>query len=604
MRDQLTLPPRQLPTAAEPFHPGAVRLARLKSHLSGLKGWQEESEHAFIGLGDALQRLHGQLQEARNIMAHVTGAILDSSTQAIRVAFADLGALATGLAKLDAQRRACSSELCEHIHEASSPCADLDGTLYLLGQLVTLGQINAAMIDVEGQDFEEFIEEVGRFIDLGRTTVGELRGRLRHLNGLVTHAWVEEHRFAVTGPESLTMVAGRLHEMAERIQAHQDSARVWAEEAGQQFETFQRQVGDMVMGLQFHDIVRQRLEHIGSSIERLLRIVTEGRLSEDGEALSPGRRRHAAQTIARLEAAQLEYVGVETLGEMSKVQRTVTDLAATAALTEQRFSAVTSGRQDEATQDSLLVTLELEASAIERLLHEQQANRERMLAGLAEGVEHARTIAAMVDRLKRLQDEIRIAGLNAIIKSTNLGPNGDALQTIARQMSSHSVQIRQASALLLDRGAGMESTSATLTRDILEPAGARAQELSCRLAETVARLRAKEEEVSAAQAQVRRLLRGIAPALKLHAGFEQVRDRGHALMLAAAAELDAVSAEFGPAEESEPWPELDAMLLSRYTMQREREVHASASGGTPTAPMPVQTMEAAGAADDLDDILF
>jgi hypothetical protein len=603
MRDHsITTPPRPLPRAATPIHLGAARLARLKSQLVGLRSWQEESEHDFVALGELLQKVHGQLQQARNVMAHVTGAILDASTQAIRRAFEDLGGLAAALGSLDTQRRACSSRLCEHIQQSSSPCSDLDGTLYLLGQLVTLGQINAAMIDVEGQDFEEFIEEVGRFIDLGRTTVGELRDRLRHLNGLVINAWVEDRRLAATGPETLAVVASRLHDMAQRIRAHQDAARAWAEEASQQFETFQRQVGDMVMGLQFHDIARQRLEHIGSNIERLLRVIAEDRLSDDGEPLSPGRRRHAVQTIARLEAAQLEYVAMETLGEMSKVQRTVTELATSATLTEQRFSAMASGQQDEPGEESLLVALDLEASSIERLLLEQQANRNRMLAGLAEGVEHARTIAAMVDRLKRLQDEIRIAGLNAIIKSTNLGPNGDALQTIARQMSSHSVQIRQASALLLDRGAGIESTAATLTRDILEPAGERASELSTRLAETVARLRAKEQEVGAAQVQVRCLLRGIAPALRLHAGFEQVRDRGYSLMMAAAAELDAVTAELGPAEECESWPELDEMLRSRYTMQRERDVHASLGDGPalPATPSPVP----AGDADDLDDILF
>jgi hypothetical protein len=594
--------PRVRPQGAAP-RPHAARLVRLRAQLQRLNAWQEESGHVFIGLGGSLQELHRRLQEARNIMGSVVDAILDGSTQTIYQAFDELAQRAAALGKLDAQRRSCASALGEHIQHAGVPCSDLEGTLYLLGQLVTLGQINAAMIDSESQDFEDFIEEMGRFIDVGRATAGDLRDRLRHLGALVGTAWAEEHRWAAANTDSLAVIAGRLRDMAGRIREHQETAQGWAEDSGQQFETFQRQIADMVMGLQFHDIARQRLEHIAAGIDRLFHLLAEGRLEDDGPVLPPERTLRAVQTIGRLEATQLEYVAVETAAEMTKIAQTVAGLAATARLTEQRFDALASGRQGDPFQEPLLAALDLEASAVERLLHEQNGNRERMLEGLAESAEHARAIAAMVDRLKRLQDDIRIAGLNATIKSTNLGPSGDALQTIARQMSSHSVEIRQASLLLLERGAEMEATAAMLTRDILEPAGRLASELSRGLAETVERLRRKEQEIAAANAQVQRLLRGLAPTLALDGGFQELRDRGEALMRAAAAELDAIVGELGPCEDTAPWPELDEILRARYTMQREREVHAQASGGAQPSSVAVAA-EAAAGDDDLDDILF
>jgi hypothetical protein len=583
----------------------AARLVRLRSHLQHLHAWQEESGNAFVNLGGSLQELHRRLLEARNIMADMVRAILDESTQGIHQAFAELAQLAGALGKLDGQRRACTQRLIEHIQHASSPCSDLEGTLYLLGQLVTLGQINAAMIDSESQDFEEFIEEMGRFIEVGRTTVADLRDRIRHLGTLVGSAWAEENRWAATNPETLPVIAGRLRDMAQRIREHQDEAQGWAEDSRQQFEIFQRQIADMVMGLQFHDIARQRLEHIASGINRLCHLLTNGQLEDDGEVLPPERVVRAVQTIARLEATQLEYVAVETGAEMTKIAQTVADLAQTARQAEQRFDALASGRRDAVRQEPLLVALDLEASAVERLLREQSGNRERMLASLAESVGHAQAIAAMVERLKRLQDDIRIAGLNATIKSTNLGPSGDALQTIARQMSSHSVEIRQASTLLLERGAEMEATAATLTREILEPAGRQAADLRSRLAATVERLRIKEQEIGAANAQVQRLLRGLAPALAFDGGFAEVRDRGQALMRTVGAELDAIVADLGPCPDTGPWPELDAILRSRYTMQSERDIHARANGEADAAAAPAAGgAEAVAAADDLDDILF
>ncbi|MEK0085017.1 hypothetical protein [Benzoatithermus flavus] len=581
-----------------------AHLVRLRSHLQHLQSWQEESGHAFVSLGQSLQELHRRLQEARNIMTDVVHAILDDSTRTIHQAFEELAQLASALGKLDAQRRTCAARLAEHIQQASNPCSDLEGTLYLLGQLVTLGQINAATIDGESQDFEEFIEEMGRFIEVGRTTAADLRDRLRHLGALVGSAWAEEHRLAASQHETLAVIAGRLRDMASRIRLHQEEAQGWAEDSRQQFGTFQRQIADMVMGLQFHDIARQRLEHVAAGVDRLCRLLADGRLEDEGESLPPERVMRAVQTIGRLEAAQLEYVAVETAAEMSKIAQTVTDLAATARHTEQRFDALASGRRDASRQEPLLAALDLEASAVARLLREQSGNRERMLAGLAESVEHVRAIAGMVERLKRLQDDIRIAGLNATIKSTNLGPSGDALQTIARQMSSHSVEIRQASLVLLERGVEMEATAGTLAGDILEPAGRLAGELSSRLAATVERLRIKEQEIGAANAQVRRLLREIASTLALDTGFVELRERGQALMRAAAAELDAIAAELGPCLDTAPWPELDAILRSRYTMQREREVHARASGEALSGSPEPATEEAAIAVDDLDDVLF
>lgn len=607
MRDLTHPAPLQRYGRGAPARPHAARLARLRSHLQRLQAWQEESGHTFLGLGGSLQELHRRLQEARNIMADVVRAILDDSTQAIHRDLGELAQLAQALSKLDGQRRACAARLVDRIQQASSPCAELEATLYLLGQLVTLGQINAAMIDSESQDFEEFIEEMGRFIEVGRTTAADLRDRLRHLGGLVGTAWAEEHRWAASGAESLTAIAGRLRDMGARIREHQEEAQGWAEDSRQQFEAFQRQIADMVMGLQFHDIARQRLEHIASGVDRLCKLLADGRLEDDGEPLPPERAARAVQTIGRLEATQLEYVAVETGAEMSKIAQTVAGLAATARQAEQRFDALASGRREGSLQEPLLVALDQEASGIERLLREQNGDRERMLSGLAESVEHAQAIAVMVERLKRLQDDIRIAGLNATIKSTNLGPSGDALQTIARQMSSHSVEIRQASMLLLEHGGEIEATAATLTRDVLEPAGRLAAELSGRLAATVERLRGKEQEIGAANLRAQRLLRGIAPMLALDAGFAEVCHRGQALMRAVAAELDAIVAELGPCPDTSPWPELDAILRSRYTMRTEREIHARASGeagpSAAGAPSPEGAATSA-AADDLDDILF
>ena len=362
-----------------------------------------------------------------------------------------------------------------------------------------------------------------------------------------------------------------------------------------------KQVGEVVVGIQLHDSMSQRIEHIFRALHDAADLCAEGD-SKTGVSDKRSERLKAAHSILLLQAAQLKQIISEILRvyETSKqsfeeIRSEVNELAhrlvelslkETSETTEagERIRAPHGDResQDEAEEKVSTVNLpELKdpftvlRGAIEHLgglLDQGYHLFERTQGMAAQAFETALRLSGNVKHVRQINFETHLKALNAIVKAAHLGAEGRTLEVLAQEMK---------------RVADQSNVFAAGVEEIIDSVMVSAHALKSRIREEAKErervsLDAGLEEITRAYAQFREdasevfhrttslknsVTRTIAD---LHFLPELVEELGsHVRQLEETADM---LKPWADEENGDPAAGPDK-LIERYTMQRERDIH-------------------------------
>jgi methyl-accepting chemotaxis protein len=187
-----------------------------------------------------------------------------------------------------------------------------------------------------------------------------------------------------------------------------------------------RNIGEVVMSMQTHDIVRQQIEHVDQTLSELA-----GRISLDSSGADETAR------ICELQAAQLRHAGNELdqavqaiIGNLREVAKKQSGLSletrGMAGIADQTGANFFTGMQS----DISVVTV--------ALLDSSKVNRSLCVAmgAVADTVEE---IASFVGDIELIGEEIKLIALNAQIKSAYTGDEGAALGVLAEAIQRLSI---------------------------------------------------------------------------------------------------------------------------------------------------------------------
>lgn len=365
------------------------------------------------------------------------------------------------------------------------------------------------------------------------------------------------------------------------------------------------EVGNVISALQYHDICRQQMEHVGEALGELAAKLSGAGAAGNDEGIALARRAHK---VLHIQIRQLEHVIAET--------------AASAESISSHLSRISDIAQAQAEDANLL--LEEEDSGSDRIagigseleaLSGMLAENKTMVMDMGQAVSDVTaTIGGMsrqVANIRMISDNISLLALNTIIKVARTGESGRGLEVLADEIRKISTNAEAEIA----KGSGtinaILDTSSQFKRTLSE-------ELEQELVSTEAvfrETRSAVEELMKTDAAMVQLLAEISGGTKkleteimeLISGIRFADIIKSKLGSIASAlktmlnEIETLMPETADEDPAEPAPELND-LAGRYTMHSERKVHQAAldriDGGNGSASA---GGHAAAAANDLGD---
>jgi methyl-accepting chemotaxis protein len=315
---------------------------------------------------------------------------------------------------------------------------------------------------------------------------------------------------------------------------------------------------DLVGALQFHDITRQKIEHVADALRRL------------GCAAGPD-----AGAALRLQSAQLSDAERVFDASIDRIEQDLDAIARRIAGMAAESANLLGPSSDDRT--SFFLSMEGRFAAILRILDNcirAEAETESSLAGLEQDLARMRTSIAEIGEIGI---RLRRMAINATIRATQIGAAGRALDVLAgvmQRLADDSSSITGEASAALD---AMTQATGSLSRGTggPEPNPGGDDGILSEMRHTIRQLREASETSFARLSQIAALSSGLGDGIQsVRAGFSAGTVLAGAIHRACSALAQiGEQAGFPPSTQiSLPQSALED-FGKHYTMQSEREVH-------------------------------
>ena len=348
-----------------------------------------------------------------------------------------------------------------------------------------------------------------------------------------------------------------------------------------------RSIGEVVMSMQAHDIVRQQIEHVEESLAELRQGLSAGTAGAD-----------AAAIICELQVAQLRHAAAELDDAVRTIIGSLREIARKQSGLSTHTSAM-AGMADQA-GGSFFTSMEKDISVVSDALLESSKVNQALCVAMGTVAETVGEIAAFVGDIEKIGEEIKLIALNAQIKSAYTGEEGAALGVLAMAIQRLSIDA-------IDHTGAVSGTLQAIigvTDKLNEGVSAETSGLECEVHGMVDNLSALLNSLRQVNDTLHRSLRQMDGAVTLlSSDIEQVTSgitvhrQVSDVLDAAVGKLAGVISEarlFAP--DAGAAGNLD-QLAQRYTMQSERRIHESLGRGPAAghpAPAPAKDDDLGG----------
>ncbi len=591
-------------------------LSRLPGLSENLETVCREAEPRFVDLGERLQMIHFDASALSQRTLNTAGLMAGDSNEG-------LSATITKFAKASlAELESCQTDVADNLE-----CVDavvghlgsLHGMTDVVEKIALYLRIVGLNIGVECSRSAESQEMFG-VVALDTKTLSEKI--IEVVEEIRVHAesarasQISAHAEISGGVNHLAHLTRGARENVER--AVGDAERLMAlshralQSASEHSRRISGQVGEVVVGIQFHDNMSQRIDHICSSlhyIEELRKNDAPGKKKEMARKLG------SAHSIVTLQAAQLEQVIDELRGVYQKNMDAFEEIIHEVDQLANSLSAFDSDGEKEAassretSEEDPFAALESALGRLHELLATGRSLFDRMRDAAGNASDATARLSAGAEQVRGISMETHIMSLNAIVKAAHLGERGLALEVLAQEVKKLSDQSSQFTGdvngvLESITGSsfqlGERSDAAPGEEGVETGAGGVSLEGGVgEISMAYAKFREDSSEVSRKSATLTSLVSEaksgleFLPALadKLTGLLEQLEEMGRALTPWAGRAGEELESE---AEE----------LAHKYTMDRERIIHGQIIPGASNAESPLAPDQTLIGLDDQADVVF
>lgn len=372
---------------------------------------------------------------------------------------------------------------------------------------------------------------------------------------------------------------GQLHRLAQELditaratasaaQQMLDQVLQGLQQAEQHMQTITQQASEAVFYLQFGDIIRQKSEHISAALRAI-----DANLQPTINATEVSKWTSAADRVLAVQVGQLELIQTEVIAAQHKLAAAFQNLASAGEQLHEALNQWEVQSSNQSTEADSLAAFKAEVLRMEELHHQGLQLRHGTQRSKQNAVNASNCLAGHVVKVKTLNADIHLHALNAIVRTSALGPQGATLSVLSTYVDSLYRESRDVAADLVTMFESVlqqtraQNTEATVTapeiQDVQLHAGINRIESACnncRTALTSANTLVSQQHESLRNSQA--LLSFLGQYAAAIAGQIQ--------------ELKEIRADLAPrlGDENVALP-APTELRDRYTMQSERDIHDS-----------------------------
>lgn len=550
--------------------------ARIDRVIADLEALNRSTERDFLAVGGKLVEFRSTASDIAQDMASVTELI---SGEEARRASGALGQLLEHGKEIDSGIER-SSQALEQIRELAvrlrHSFSGLGNMVAVFGNLCTLTQIETARLGGAGADLGHLASEIRPLSESIQKSGESVLQASAHLDEAVQSALGTG---AALRAAELKQMPALISGVLANLQAFEQQRGLAAEASREQaaeYAALSQAIEELVGSIQFHDITRQQVEHVFQAL-RHFRSRGKGRTSGDSSPVD-------ARAFLILQSSQLREAARLFADSIARIEQALASLAGRfrdASAEVQKLTGASGAGASGTDGDSFFSRMEAQFAAALNILNTcvaAQAKMESTIAGLAETIGG---MSASVAEIRRTEIQIQRISTNATIQAIHIGATGVALNKIAEVMQRLALDSNTHTDEAATALKGMSDIAA---RHAGRAAGATEENpVAAAMRGALAGLHSSSESSARRSAHAGELGRQLAQEIAalregISAGplFAEVAAR-------AIQQMDSIAAEARPrAESSADTRERLAHFAKTYTMERQRDVHASVLG--PTAP--------------------
>jgi hypothetical protein len=557
------------------------------------------TERSFLEIGQRLETSATRLQNLTRIFdrlqEELTGAELQEATRGLGEVAAQVTTVAHArsgdhdlLAQIDALAAAIDNSVGKMRTEVGT-----------IGVLTVNARIVASGLGAAGGDFLGYVAEIAPSLALTQTNLQHFDRELASVAQHLATARAGEIAFDKGHGQAVEALPPRLLSGVAVIGERRHQAAESASAVRQRASQIGARIGSAILALQVGDATRQRIEH-GQTAARMFTDLLRG--ADLGEPawsqLDDAERQWLVGQGCRLEAALLADAADEFERDVATVVSALQNLAADAGEIVRLGTETFTGSDGDS---SFLRDLEADINQVGGVFESFRTARATADEVMGSVLDIATRLSKHIGTVRSLEADIRIMGFNTTFKCSRLGDAGRPLAVISQELRACSGRTGIAASTVT---ADVESIVTTARQLTGEDRAARADGIATVtqvMAASIDRLQAADENLAVALSTL--AADGTEVAGLLGETVDRITVRGEigeALRAAAAilAHMAETAAEAVPAEHdiADAREVMFAKMARRYTMAREREIHAQVIGGPTTAPV--------AAEGSIDDMLF
>jgi methyl-accepting chemotaxis protein len=405
----------------------AASFSALAQQLKVIAGTTEDE---FLAIGSRLQEFYQRGQDVAQLASGMVGEVAGGQVA---------GAMSGLQGMLDEMGRYVDNARCE-IEESSTtlrqilslldqvgtPLAGFKKVNKVLRMLGISTKIESARLGQSAAGFDTLASDVGELAvqvhekaggilirrdELARTIAQTVTGVLdtgAHQHTQV-QAILEKTRSSLA---ALTEINSRCSSAVASISAVSDEVS--------------RNIGEVVMSMQTHDIVRQQIEHVDETLTELCHRLAAGGTGAD-----------EVGCICELQSAQLRHA----TGELDEAVMTIVGNLNEVACKQAGLTRETremSGIADQ-TGASFFTEMQRDLAVVTEALIESSRVNRSLCTAMGTVADTVGEIASYVGEIEKLGEEIKLIALNAQIKSAYTGDEGAALGVLAEAIQRLSI---------------------------------------------------------------------------------------------------------------------------------------------------------------------
>jgi methyl-accepting chemotaxis protein len=575
-------------------------LDTLERVLSEIGEAARMTEGTFVGIGQRLEAsintIDGLTSTFRTLMEELGSGELVQATTDLSQVSSRIGALAH--APRDSE--AVLGRISVLTDAMTGRVGRMRKAVQAVDVLAVNAKIAAAHLKTGGEGFATFAEEITRAMKVAEENLDGFAEQLDLMSERLRAATANQRALSQQRDQAIRTIPDQLARSVTAIAGRRRQAENTAAAIQRKTVEVGQRVGTAVMAMQIGDTSRQRIEHSEFALTLVARLFgrdTRSAVDFDLSAVPADEKHRILDAITALTLAQLGDTADELDAQVGEIAASLGELAGDAheiaGLGQQTYSS------DGAQAGSFLSELEEDVRHARGLLEDlrnAQTEGDGVMAGV---LETTKTLVRNISAIQSLESDIRLMGLNTTLRSSRLGNEGRALTVIAQELRTCSnLTATEAEAVLSDLDEMVEAAGASSGADP-ERRLSEITDLTDILVRSVDRLSKTADSLSSALETLDRESETVASSLRQTSTEIRAKAEIGAALRHASTALAGVQGDSPIDEEMGDPGQIFAAIFGKYTMAREREVHARVLKCELPA---VAEAPAAGAADD--DIFF